>query len=165
MMNRHESMRGYFAYYLYEEMEKNPGIYLLTGDLGYKMFDSHFEDFPNRCINCGASEQAMLGMACGLAMEGKIPVVYSITPFLIYRGFETIRNYIDNEQLNVKLVGSGRDDDYAHDGFSHDATDVKDILDQLWSIKQVFPSNKESMSIHVPLMLKETMPIFLSLKR
>ena len=123
-MTRHDSMRGWFAYELYQHMKKDKNIWLIVGDLGYKVFDRHREDFPDRFINTGAAEQAMMGIAVGLAMEGKIPVVYSITTFLLYRPFETIRNYIDHEGWGVKLVGSGRNKDYAHDGFSHWSEDA-----------------------------------------
>src|SRR3990167_9799062 len=123
-MKRHESMRGYFAYELYQAMKKDKDIWLIVGDLGYRVFDNHFQDFPDRCINTGAAEQSMMGIAVGLALEGKIPVVYSITTFLLYCPFETIRNYINHEQIPVKLVGSGRDRDYAHDGFSHWSEDA-----------------------------------------
>src|SRR5690554_4733225 len=139
MVERHPSQRGWFGAELYEQMAKNSDIYLLVGDLGYKVFDRHFNMFPERCINTGASEQALLGIACGLALEGKIAVVYSITPFLLYRPFETLRTYINHENIPVKLIGSGRDTDYAHDGFSHDASDVKGFLDQLPNIKQYWP--------------------------
>ena len=94
-MKRHDTMRGWFAYELYQQMKKNKNIWLVTGDLGYKMFDSIKDDFPDRFLNAGSSEQAMMGIAVGLALKGKIPFVYSITPFLLYRSFETIRNYIN----------------------------------------------------------------------
>ena len=84
-------MRGEFGYYLYLGMAMDPNIILLVGDLGYKLFDCHREDMENQFINVGASEQAMIGVASGLALSGKTPVCYSITPFLIYRGFEGIR--------------------------------------------------------------------------
>jgi len=161
----HESMRGYFGYALYSHMLQDERIVLLVGDLGYKMFDAHFEDFPDRCINCGASEQAMLGIACGLALSGKIPVVYSITPFLLYRGFETIRNYIDHEELNVKLIGSGRDKDYAHDGFSHDASDVQPILDTFEYITQHYPQTKEEIPALLRKVLVHNEADFISLTR
>ena len=72
-------------------LRKNEDIILLVGDVGYKVFDHLREEFPNRVINPGASEQLMIGMGAGLAMDGKIPVCYSITPFVLYRPFEFIR--------------------------------------------------------------------------
>ena len=73
-------MRRRFQELLTEEMRKNEDIVLLVGDVGYKVFDHLREDYPDRVINPGAAEQLMIGMGAGLAMEGKIPVCYSITP-------------------------------------------------------------------------------------
>ena len=158
-------MRNTFANELYKHMEKNVDIFLLTGDLGYHVFDDIKKDFPDRFLNVGAAEQAMMDIAIGLSLEGKIPFVYSITPFLIYRPFESLRTYIDHEKLNVKLVGSGRDADYAHDGFSHNASDVWAILSQLPSIIQYYPIDKAQIPDLVSAMLEKKGPEFLSLKR
>ena len=87
-------MRKTFSEQLYSEMKSNQDIFLIVGDVGYGVFDKFKEDFPDRFINPGASEQLMIGMASGLAMDGKIPVVYSITPFILYRPFEFIRNIV-----------------------------------------------------------------------
>lgn len=146
-------------------MEKNPNIYLLTGDLGYKIFDIIREKYPERFINCGASEQAMIGIAVGLSYEGKIPFCYSITSFLLARPFEWIRNYLNHEGANVKLVGSGRDRDYAHDEFSHFADDAKDILSLFPNIQTYWPETKEEVAEIVSQMVTSTSPSFISLKR
>lgn len=158
-------MRRTFAAEMHKQMTLNTDIVILTGDLGYKMWDQIRVDYPNRFINCGASEQAMMDMAVGLAHSGKIPVVYSITPFLIYRAFETLRTYIDHEKVNVKLIGSGRDKDYAHDGFSHDASDVKKILDTLPNIGQLYPASRDEIPEMLENMLRFTGPLFISLSR
>lgn len=161
----HDSMRGYFAYYLYLEMEKNPDIYIVVGDLGFGMFDAIKVDFEDRFINTGAAEQAMMGIAVGLAMSGKIPVVYSITSFLLYRAFETIRNYIDYENIPVKLIGGGRDRDYAHDGISHWSEDAIQVLDIFKNIKTRWPKDKEDILKLVPTIINSSYPCFVSLRR
>ena len=161
----HQSQRGYFAGCLYNEMSINPNIFLLTGDLGFGMLDKIRDDFPRRFINCGASEQAMMGLGVGLALEGKIPFIYSITTFLLYRPFETIRTYIDHEIIPVKLVGSGRDKDYSHDSTSHWSEDAKPILDCLPNIVQFWPEEKEEIQKVVKEMIKNKKPSFISLKR
>ena len=91
-------MRKDFAKWLRKEMQKNDKIVLLTADMGYGLWDQVREDFTDRFVNVGSSEQLMIGMAAGMAMEEKIPVCYSITPFLIYRPFEFIRNYMNIEK-------------------------------------------------------------------
>ena len=87
-------MRRKFEEMLHNEMAINDKIVLITGDLGYGLWDRIKIDYPDRFYNPLAAEQLMVGMASGLAMDGYIPLVYSITPFVIYRPFELIRNYL-----------------------------------------------------------------------
>ena len=163
---RHDSMRGEFAYQLYRQMEKDPDIWLITGDLGFGMLDMIKEDFPERFINTGAAEQVMTGIAVGLALEGKKPFVYSITTFLLYRPFETIRNYVNYEKISVRLVGGGRDKDYEHDGFSHWSNDALMVLDKcLPNIQSLWPDTKEDIPEMVKYMVEDDRPWFISLKR
>ena len=162
---RHESMRGYFAHALFKEMEDNENVWLLTADLGYKMFDKHFKHFPDRVKNCGASEQAMLGVAVGLSLRGKVVVCYSITNFILYRPFEFIRNYIDHDKIKVILVGAGRDDDYKEDGWTHQSPDAQRVLDCFPSIRQYFPESKEEAPIATSEAFELNGPSFISLRR
>jgi len=85
----------------------------------------------------------MLGMACGLALDGKIPVCYSMTPFILYRPFEIIRTYIDYEKIPVILIGAGRDKDYASAGWSHWATDDRKHLSGFKNLQQCWPTSEE----------------------
>lgn len=164
-MNRHESQRGYFAYELYEQMKENKDIVLITGDLGYGMFDSIRDEFPDRFFNVGAAEQAMIGIAVGMAYQGKIPVVYSITNFLLYRPFEFIRNYINKEKLHIILAGGGRDKDYKEDGLTHWSEDAKQVLKCFPNIKQLWPESNEEAAIALDQGLEEKEPLFISLTR
>src|SRR5579859_4444651 len=102
------NMRAHFAQVLEKEMRHNSKIWIVTGDLGYKLWDNVRLKYPDRFINVGAAEQAMVGVGVGLALSGQIPFLYSITPFLLYRPFETLRNYVHYEKIPVKLIGSGR---------------------------------------------------------
>lgn len=157
-------MRRTFADELHKHMKKNENIYLLVGDLGYKMFDQIREEFPDRAINTGAAEQAMLDIAVGLALDGKIPFTYTITPFFL-RGFETIRTYINHENIPVHMIGSGRDKDYAHDGFSHDASDIKYFLTPFDNLDQYYPESKEDIPAILATIIQSSSPSFLSLRR
>lgn len=161
MKTWHQSQRGYFAGALQEAMREDEDIYILTGDLGFGMWDSLKEEFPNRFINCGASEAAMLGIAVGLAQEGKKPFVYTITSFFL-RAAETINIYLKHENAPVRLVGSGRDGDYAHDGFSHDATDAQYFLNDLMTY---YPEEKEQVPDMVKRMVGTDEACFISLRR
>lgn len=161
----HPSQRGIFAFEIHRQMLKNKKIWVITGDLGYKMWDKVAHDYPDRFINTGASEQAMMGVAVGLAIKGKIPIVYSITTFLLYRPFETIRNYINHEKIPVKLIGSGRNHDYSHDGFSHWANDDKKVMRIFNNIESIWPKTKEDIPMLVKKMIKSKKPWYINLER
>lgn len=164
-IEHHPSMRGEFAAELYEWMEKDKNIFLLVGDLGYKVFDEHFKSFPERCYNTGAAEQTMMGIAVGLALEGKIPIVYSISSFLLYRPFETIRNYIDYERIPVKLVGSGRNRDYLDHALCHWAEEDKKVMNIFKNIEAKWPTKLEDIPLLVSTMLKSRKPWYINLRR
>jgi transketolase len=158
-------MRRDFAKLLHTEMSKNQDIYLITGDLGYGLWDQVRDDYPNRFFNVGSSEMAMMGMAIGLAMEGKIPYVYSITPFAIYRPFEMIRNYLDHENIPVNIVGGGRDRDYGYLGFSHWSHDDKRIMSVFDNVKSFHPEDQDDLNHAILYSLSKEHPTYINLKR
>ena len=158
-MNQRRKFKELFT----EEMKQNDNIILLVGDVGYKIFDHLREEFPSRVINAGASEQLMIGMAAGLAMDGKIPVCSSITPFVLYRPFEFIRNYLNHESIPVKLVGSGRDEDYGVCGFSHYACEDLEVMKIFSEIEVHYPQSFED--IDIKKFLYSNTPSYINLKR
>ena len=163
--NRHESMRGWFAYELHRVMVDNPKVWLVTGDLGFGMFDKIKRDFPERFLNTGAAEQAMMGISVGLAYEGIIPVTYSITPFLIYRPFETIRNYVNREKIPMIMAGGGRDRDYGHDGFSHWSEEDRQAMQMFENIQSFWPEKKEDIPELLDLAISSGLPSYINLRR
>ena len=158
-------MRRHFANLLHERMIQNKNIFVLTADLGYGLWDDIRADYPDRFQNVGSSEHLMMSMATGLSMEGKIPVVYSITPFLLYRPFEVIRNYINHEKKPVKLVGGGRNRDYGYLGFSHWADDDKKIMSCFENIKTHHPSSLKKLDELFDFFIENPTPQYLNLKR
>lgn len=160
----HDSIRGHFGRALYFAMRDNPDIWIITADLGFPMFDSIQADFRDRYANTGAAEQCAVGMGIGLALSGKIPFVYSITSFLLFRAFEWHRNYLEHEKIPVFLIGSGLDDDYKHDGISHQTFDAKEVLNLFPSIVRYYPT-KENMEEQVRTMIKQKQPAFMCLRR
>lgn len=160
-------MRKHFAELLHQAMGLNEKIILLTGDLGYGLWDRIRIDFPDRFINVGSSEQLMLGMASGMAMDGKIPFVYSITPFVLYRPFEWIRNYLDHEKLPVKLIGGGRGKDYGYLGFSHWAEEDSQVIQTFKQVNAYWPKEESELAETIKNVLdaKLDFPCYVNLKK
>lgn len=153
-------MRKEFADKLYKLMKKDKDIILLTADLGYGLFDRIRDNIPGQYYNAGVAESSMMDIAIGLSLSGKRPVIYSITPFLIYRTMESIRNYINRENVFVVMVGSGRGQDYRTEGFSHEANDHK-ILRQFDNIKFCVPEG----NIDLEKIIYSNRPTYLNLRR
>lgn len=146
-------------------MLKNPDVWVLTGDVGYGVLDDIKREFPDRYVNTGAAEQSLLDIGVGLAMSGKIPICYSITPFLLYRGFETIRNYINHEKIPVILVGRGRDDDYKDCGFSHWAQEDWEVMNIFRNIQYYWPQTKEDAGRNIIEAINSKKPNYINLSK
>jgi|TARA_B110000495_G_scaffold116004_1_gene100592 transketolase len=156
-------VRNTFTEQLFHAMAKDEKIYAIVGDVGYGVFDKIKDEYPERYINPGAAEQLIIGLACGLAMEGKIPIAYSITPFILYRPLEFIRNLVNQEKIPVKIVGSGRDEDYGALGFSHYATDDEQILSSFTNLKIYKPDTPKDLDLTE--IIYNEQPCYLNLKR
>lgn len=145
-------------------MKQDDRIWCLTADLGYGLLDEIRDNIPERFLNTSASEQAMSDIAVGLSLAGKIPVTYTITPFY-YRCFETLRTYIDHESIKVIMLGSGRDQDYHVDGFSHDASDDYLFMHNFHNIQSVWPQSNESAVRTLTEAIEADKPYYINLKK
>lgn len=134
-------MRRGFIKAITELAEKDKNVYLLTGDLGFRVFEDFSKKFPKQYINCGVAEQNMMGLAAGLALSGKKPYVYSIVPFATLRCLEQIRDDICYQNLNVKIVGVGGGFSYGSLGYTHIVMEDLAILRTLPNMTVVFPGD------------------------
>lgn len=121
-------MRDTFTRCLEAYAETHPELVLVTGDLGFGVLFPYMKKFPDRFINAGISEQAMMSMAAGMALEGKTVVVYSIGNFPTLRCLEQIRNCCAYHEVNVKIVCVGAGFVYGTLGMTHHATEDMSAL-------------------------------------
>jgi transketolase len=98
-------------------------VWALTGDLGVGLFEPFEAVAPGRYLNVGIAEQALVGVAAGLAYAGKVPFAYSIAPFVTSRPHDQIRVDLACAGANVKLVGVGAGLSYGTLGPTHHAID------------------------------------------
>jgi transketolase len=106
----------------------DPRVFLITGDLGFGIFDQFIRRFPRQFLNAGVAEQNMTGVATGLALEGRIVFTYSIANFPTLRCLEQIRNDAAYHDANVKVVAIGGGFSYGALGMSHHATEDISIM-------------------------------------
>ena len=156
-------MRNKFAKKLIEAAKKNKNIILLTGDLGYSVFEEFISELSKQYLNVGVAEQNMTGIAAGIAIENKIPLIYSIVPFVTMRNFEQIRNDICYQNLNVKIVGVGAGFSYGPYGHTHHGLEDIGILRTLPNMTILAPGDPVEVKLATEAMLKHVGPVYLRL--
>ena len=112
-------MRTAFVEEITKLAKKDKNLWLLTGDLGFSVFDDFQKKFPAQYLNVGVAEQNLISIAAGLAMSGKKVFVYSISTFLTMRCLEQIRNDLCYQNLPVYLIGGGSSFSYSTFGCTH----------------------------------------------
>ena len=127
-------MRKEFLEQLTEFAEKDPTVIFIVGDVGFSFVEQFKDRFPNQFLNAGICEQAMMGLAAGMAQQGMKPYVYTMKNFILLRPLEQVRNDICFANANVKLFGVGGSEAYRFLGMSHN----------------LFPGEEEALLSHLP---------------
>ena len=134
-------MRDAFIQRLTALAERDPRVILVTGDLGFGVFDEFRRRFPAQFLNAGVAEQNMTGVATGLALEGFCVFTYSIANFAFMRCLEQIRNDAAYHRANVNVVAVGGGFSYGALGPSHHATEDLAIMRSIPGITVVAPGD------------------------
>lgn len=156
-------MRTAFINQLIEEARKDENIFLIVGDLGFSVVEPFAEEFPDRFLNAGVSEQNMTGIAAGLAMEGYTVFTYSIANFPTLRCMEQIRYDVCYHNLNVKIVAVGGGYAYAALGPSHHATEELGMLRTIPNLMVTAPGDPLEAKAITTLLSKEKGPAYIRL--
>lgn len=115
-------MRNTFANIFYEAGKRDKRLVVVVADISPAGSMQKFrEEFPERFINTGLSEQAMIGMCAGMALRGLRPFAYTIATFALYRPFEFVRDDLCYQNLPVTVVGIGGGVNYSTLGGTHHA--------------------------------------------
>ena len=132
-------MRNAFVEELTLLAETDPDVVLITGDLGFGVFDEFSKKFPKQFLNVGVAEQNLMMVSAGMALEGKKVYAYSIGNFPSQRCLEQIRNDICYHELNVTVVGMGGGFSYGQLGMTHHATEDLSIMRALANMVVLAP--------------------------
>ena len=96
-----------------------------------------------------------------MALEGLKPWIYTITPFLIERPFEQIKLDINQQNVNVKLIGFA---DYPTLGPTHTELDGKTLMQLFNNITSFFPIDGDETQTMTYQAYEKNGPAFISLK-
>lgn len=115
--------RDGFIEEIYKALEIDKDIYFLSADFGAAALDDLRIKYKDNFIHCGISEQAMLDIAVGLALEGKKVFCYAMAPFLSMRALEQIKCGPGIMNLPICLISVGVGIGYADSGPTHYVTE------------------------------------------
>lgn len=112
-------MRSQFARTMIDIGVRDQNLMVLVGDIGAFGLREFAAKCPGRFYNAGIREQAIASAAAGLALAGAIPVVHSITPFVIERCYEQIKDDFGYQNLGGNFISVGAGFDYSALGCTH----------------------------------------------
>lgn len=157
-------MRDTFSYALHEVAKVIPDIYIVVADISPAASMQPFRDeFPERFINVGVSEQSMISLCSGLALRGCRPFAYTIAPFAIYRPFEHIRVELCYQNLPVTIVGVGAGLSYSVAGATHNAIEDIGVMSALPNISILAPCDPVELKSAVRACANHSGPVYLRL--
>ena len=138
-------MRKTLVKTIFSLLEKDPGVVLVTADLGYSVFEPIIDKKLGNFVNVGIAEANMIGVCAGLALCGKRPIAYSITPFITIRDLEQVRVDVCYHNLPVILVGAGAGLCYGSLGPTHHGTEDLALMRAMPNIAVLAPCDPHEL--------------------
>jgi len=148
---------------VYELARKDRRIFFIGSDLGIGTLKQFKAEMPDRFFMEGVSEANIVGIAAGLALEGKIVYINTIATFLTRRCFEQVALDLCLHNATVRLIGSGGGLVYAPLGPTHEAIDDIAIFRVLPRMTILAPADADEMRRLMPLTVDYPGPIYVRL--
>ncbi|MEB3826898.1 transketolase family protein [Phormidium sp. CCY1219] len=151
--------------YVYKLAQVDERVVFIGSDLGPGTLDAMKQEIPDRFFMEGVSEQHIIGMAAGLAMEGFIPFVNTIATFLTRRCYEQVALDLCLQNLPVRLIANGGGVVYAPLGPTHLAVEDMGILRTLPNMTIIAPCDADEMNRLMPQTIDWPHPIYIRLAK
>ncbi|MFV0321936.1 MAG: transketolase family protein [Alphaproteobacteria bacterium] len=161
-----KAIRDVYGETLREYGKINKDIVVLDADVSGSTKSALFgKEFPERFYNCGVCEYAMVGMAAGMAKNGKIPFVNTFAVFLTTLGSLAARTLMSYSQLPVKMMGGygGLSDSY--DGATHQALEDLAVMRSLPDVTVLVASDATITKWIVKTAIDVPEPMYIRLSR
>jgi transketolase len=140
--------------------EKNKNIVVMTAENRAAIRNLPAK-IQNQFVDVGISEQTMIGMAAGLALRGRIPVVHALSTFLTMRAFEFIRTDVGIGNLPVKIVGAVAGFLSEANGPTHQAIEDISLMRGIPNMQVFAPADEEDLLIALPGIINNPNPSYI----
>lgn len=144
----------------------NPRIAAVCNDsVGSSKLGGFKARFPDRLVNVGIAEQAMVGVGAGLANGGMLPFVCAASCFLTGRALEQVKADIAYSNANVKLIGISSGMAYGELGPTHHSIEDFAWMRVLPNLPVIAPCDSIETAAAVEWAAQYDGPVFLRLSR
>ena len=150
---------------VYELARADERIFFVGSDLGVGTLDEFRKEMPRRFFMEGIAEANVIGIAAGLALEGKIVYVNTISTFLTRRCLEQLIVDVALHNLKVRLIGNGGGLVYAPLGPTHQAIDDIAILRAVPGFAIIAAADADEMNRLMPLTVDYPGPLYIRLAK
>jgi len=157
-----ENIRVGYGEHIAELGHKNEDIIVLEGDLADSTQSEIFQiSHPDRHFQIGIAEQNMVGIAAGLALEGKIPIVNSFAVFIAMRACEQVRTSVAYPNLNVKFIVSHAGLSAGSAGPTHHTLEDIAIMRAIPNMTVIVPGDVKEMKQALDQALDHKGPVYI----
>lgn len=140
-------------------------VAVVNDSVGSSKLGGFRKKFPERLINVGIAEQAMVGVGAGLANGGKIPFVSGAACFLTGRALEQIKADVAYSQANVKLCGISSGVAYGELGPTHHSIEDLAWLRPMANLTLIVPSDPWETGEAIKAAAALDGPVFIRISR
>jgi transketolase len=140
---------------------KNDDRYLIMTSENRAAFRNLPPLIPNNFIDVGIAEQTMIGMAAGLALRGRTPIVHALATFLTMRAFEFIRTDVGIANLPVKIVGAVAGFLSDGNGPTHQAIEDVSIMRGIPNVNVFCPADDDDMVKGIQKIFPDPSPFYI----
>ncbi len=140
-------------------------VIVLTDDQGAFALERFRKDLPAQYVNGGVAEQNLVAVAAGLALAGKLPIVYGIATFVTMRCYEHLRVDLSGLALPVTVVGSGPGYTYGSDGPTHHASNDVAIMRALPGFTILSPADAVATAASAEAAYENVGPTYVRLEK
>lgn len=143
-----------------EGIDLVPVVADLTSTAKIKPF---MEAFPDRIVNVGIAEQAMVSTAAGLAIGGKVAATCNAAPFLISRANEQVKVDVCYNNNNVKMFGLNSGASYGPLASTHHAIDDISVMRGFGNVEIYAPSSPLEAKQIIDYAIRKVGPVYMRL--
>ena len=130
---------------VHELARRDERVTFIGSDLGFKTLAAMQAEFPERFIMEGINEANAVGVAAGMALEGRVVYLNTIATFIVRRALEQICVDLCMHKVPVRLIGNGGGLVYAPLGSTHLAVEDIALMRALPNMTVVCPCDAEEM--------------------